>query len=126
MPDKPSCGFAIIDELMYVNQKPHPFCIGNRHVAHAADHCHGMLEEESLRAFPCAMRGCGLPYDQHTKGDHVAVVKVTSEVEEKDLRAWLISLTEWCLQRKVDGFVFKNTHMIQDNTEQEEVAKEVS
>ena len=106
----PQTDFAGIQDLTWVNQKPHPFMIGSRHVAHASDHCGGMLGEESLRAFPCAMHGCGLPYDQHTKGDHVAFVKLTRDATESELRAWLVSLTEgdesWVTINKVDGFAF--------------------
>lgn len=107
--EMPKTDFAYIKDVHWVNQKPHPFTIGPKHVAHAADHCCGMLGEESCRAYPCSAKGCYLDYDQHTKGDHVAFVYLTRNSTVDEMRNWLMSLSEWTENNKIDGFTFVDT-----------------
>ncbi len=105
----PKTEFAFVSDVRWVNQKPHPFVIGTRHVAHASDHNGGILDESVISQFPCADKDCRLPYNQHTKGDHVAFVRLTREVTTDEMRTWLLSLKEWCDTNKIDGFAFIDT-----------------
>jgi hypothetical protein len=100
--------FGVVDDVMNVNHRPHPFTIGARHVAYASDHCGGILDERAMRTIPCAANKCKLSYDQHTS-DRAALVKLTRNVSNKEAAAWLSGLKEWCAKHKIDGFAFIDT-----------------
>jgi hypothetical protein len=94
---------ALVESVTTINHRPHPFTIGARHVAYAADKCFGKLGDEAIRAHPCAARGCGQSVDEHTS-DCVAVVRVERDVREVDVRAWLKSIADVEVPG-LDGFV---------------------
>jgi len=61
--------------------EPHPFTIGAKYVAHASDHCGGMLGEATMRAIPCAH--CHKPYSEH-KQSLAIMVEVTRKCTNKE------------------------------------------
>lgn len=101
--------FKAVDELI----APHPYCITDKHVAYAADHCAGRLGKEAIeqaeqRGIHCGVKGCALSYEEHVP---VLVIAVNSETEEeaskheKELRAYLQKLVD-DNKDKIKGFTF--------------------
>lgn len=106
---------ADIEDIISVNHRPHPFTIGARHVAHAADRHGGMLTEAVCRAVPCAAQGCRLPFDEHTS-DRVAVIALRRDLPAADVREWLSRVATHVAagDLRLDGFVFRDTgHRVQ-------------
>lgn len=85
---------------------PHPFCIGPKHVAHAADKSLGMLGEASMRSHPCYH--CGKPYDAHEQVLLVACKKdpKTNPAAMEELQAWLKTLLPEVQANGYVGFAF--------------------
>jgi hypothetical protein len=77
--------------VAHCNFKPHPFVVGLRHVAHAADKCGGWLGEATLAAVPCAHPGCGKMHAAHTS-DLVAFVEIDRDCTNKEAAAALFAL----------------------------------
>ena len=92
-----------------VNHKPHPFTIGSRHVAYAADHCCGMLGDEVLKKIPCAAPGCGRRYEEHTY-DVVMFLSLKRNADREEAQAELKRAIDAGLEAdEVDGFCFVET-----------------
>lgn len=108
-PSMESSGVLVLRDVITVNHKPHPFMVGPKHVAHASDHCGGMLGEETLNKIPCSARGCGMPYKDHTY-DTVIAVSLARDCIQADIQS---TLEEFCKENdaaikhdKIDGFIF--------------------
>jgi hypothetical protein len=86
-----------------VNHKPDVFCVGPKHVAHASDHCCGMLGEETLRAIPCAH--CRQPYAAH-EHDTVLMLQLTRDAAKAEVQAALKPLCEDMERDGLAGFAF--------------------
>lgn len=95
--------FAIVDDVMNVNHKPHVPVIGTKHVVWASDHNGGMLSGDC--PIPCAHPGCQLRLDQHTS-DRVAFVKLQRNTNNAEMQEWMKSLLPWTEKHKIDGFCF--------------------
>ena len=68
-----------------INFKPHPFCIGTRHMQNAD----GILDERACRSAPCAFRNCNLGYDDHTHETAVFVGPVQEhQLLQEDHKEW--------------------------------------
>lgn len=110
--DLPKCEFAFIDSILNVNFDPHPFMIGPKHVAMAADHYGGVLGPEVLERVPCADRSfgqtCRLSPAEH-KSDKVGFIKLTRDCTKAELQAWLVSIKPWLESEKIDGVAFIET-----------------
>jgi hypothetical protein len=116
----PKADYMVIDSIESVNFKPHPYCIDTAHVVYASDHCGGILDDQAIRDAEryghahCGMRGCRLPYDQHTS-DRVAFVKLLRNVTQEEARSYLLSVSDFVEKNprefghKLDGFVFIET-----------------
>lgn len=96
--------FEVVDTIGV----PHPFTIGSRHVAHAADHFMGCLGEEAIKDLEkklgrpsCQATGCNLKYQEHEQALVVAVKKKGDE----DLKAYLQSIVKQCEDDGFAGFV---------------------
>lgn len=118
--DLPKTDFAYVDSVEHVNHKPHPFMIGPEHFPKNG----GMFIEPEQA--PCAMRGCSLMYDQHTS-DYVAFVKLSRDVEDTEVSAWLcqLKLEGWFANfkpRPIDGVAFVKTEFDFIITEKKEPA----
>jgi hypothetical protein len=89
--------FEVLD-VRDVNHRPHPFMIGNKH-----------FRSDSVyldpRAAPCAMRGCGQPYDSHTY-DVVCFLQCKHNVPNADAVRVLRQLEPLFTEHKIDGMVF--------------------
>lgn len=116
-------------ELTRVNQKPHPYCITPKHLSGDHMYLNDETIEEAERKYGahCGMYGdgngrwsngrrgrftqsCRLPYEDHTKGDHVLFVRA---LVHKEKVGDLVGLNEWLLSAKpvleacaVDGVAF--------------------
>lgn len=103
-----------VKEILAVNHKPHPYVIGSRHVAYAADHCSGMLTEHAIedaerkKAAKCAHPGCHEPYRKHTH-DTVAIIIFCRDLTTEELRTELLKLKDKFEAEKIDGFAFLET-----------------
>lgn len=105
----PDCEFAIVKDVENINYKPHPFVIGCKHVAHAADHYGGVLDETTLKAIPCAHPGCRLSYDEHTC-DHVAFIQLKRNATQDEFQGWAQAiLVPWLEKVGLDGIVLVET-----------------
>jgi hypothetical protein len=74
-----------------VNHKPHPYCIGPKHLKYASDRHSNVLSEDVIRegekkGVYCAVPGCTLDYDEHTSNTVMMIQLVrhahTDEVQE--------------------------------------------
>lgn len=82
----------------------HPFMIGTNHVAYASDHCSGILGEEAVRRYPCAMQGCHKPYDDPAHhGQRTAMVKATAGVTAEEWAGWVQVARPVVEGLKIDG-----------------------
>lgn len=97
-----------LERVAEVNHRPHPFVVGSRHVAYAADRCGGILGEEALRAVCCAHRNCNLSYDEHTS-DRVMFLKLTRNCTQAEIKAVLVPIADEVGATGVDGFAFVET-----------------
>ena len=91
-----------------VNHKPHPYTIGPRHVAHAADHHSGILGQATVEAVKCAHPKCDLPHDQHTS-DKVIFLSIKRNASEKEANDILQPLGKKMETDKIDGLTFVET-----------------
>jgi len=91
--------------ILRVNHKPHPYMVGTRHVAYAANHCGGMLGREVCEKIPCAQPGCGASYDNHVS-DHVLFVKAMRDCANKEVAAALFAIKEDMIADGLDGVAF--------------------
>lgn len=82
---------------------PHPFCIGTRHVAYAADHYGGMLGESAIEASgaPCGMKGCQLSFKEH----ETALAINCKSKDNELLKEYLLTIKEQCEKDNFAGFV---------------------
>lgn len=102
--------FAVIDTLGV----PHPYCIGPKHVAFAADHCGGMLGEDAIiraertgaHCMTCKGR---LTWKQHEKALLVSCKKDIKDQAGKadpELHAYLLKVKPQCEADGFAGFAF--------------------
>jgi hypothetical protein len=96
------------EKIISGNFKPHPFMIGERHVANAAKNFGGMLTTEAIKNIPCASRGCGLMAHEHTF-DVVLVLKLTRNVTNSECSEVLKSLAQKMQEDGLDGLVLMET-----------------
>ena len=93
---------------------PHPYCIGSRHVAHAADHFSGRLGDKAIESAEkigikcdiCRVNGMNLSYKEY---EQALVVEVDDERDLNDipeLREYLIQCKPMCEADKFAGFAF--------------------
>lgn len=92
----------------HVNHRPHPFMIGPKHVAHAADHHMGRLGEETCKLIPCAWKGCTSSYEEHTS-DNVCFLQLRRNATQDEANKIMVSLREHIGDQLVDGFAFVET-----------------
>jgi hypothetical protein len=103
------------------NHRPHPFCIGTKHVAYASEHCNGILGVEAMRSAPCAMqegsyprRMCGLSYDEHTH-ETVLMLRPLRDMENEDAASVLTLIKPLLEEHKIDGIaLLKSDFTISD------------
>jgi hypothetical protein len=111
---KSSAGnFEVIDTIGV----PHPYTIGPKHVAHAADHHGGILGQHAIETgerngIRCQHRGCTLSYAEH-KQALLVECNAPLQVEENgekvtapELRAYLMKCKPLCEEDKYEGFAF--------------------
>ena len=116
----------IIHDVMNVNHRPHPFTIGPKHVAHAADNHGGMLGEATLKAIPCAWPKCSEPFEDHVS-DRVIALKLTRNCTNDEASSVLQPLGKQMEEDGIDGIVlietpekFRVSNDGQENTSAEE------
>lgn len=102
--------FAFVDSVLNVNYKPHPYLIGEKHIAYASKYCGGILGDEVVKKIGCAREGCEISYEGHTS-DKVAFIKLKRDCTHEEIQSWLLSLVPICEgdDVKVDGFCFVET-----------------
>lgn len=93
---------------------PHTYCIGSKHITHAADYFSGMLSKEAIidaekKGAKCGMRGCQLSYEEHKQA---LLVKCEASMSDDDgkavpeLHAYLLKSKPLCEEDKYAGFGF--------------------
>lgn len=90
---------------------PHPYCIGSRHVAHAADNFSGMLSKEAIIdgekiGIKCETCNGKLSYEEH---ETALLIEVKFKGELKDapgLKDYLKSIVAMCEADHYAGFAF--------------------
>lgn len=102
-------GIFKMRDVMDINHKPHPYMIGSRHVAHAADHCGGMLGETTLKAIPCAHPGCHLSYKDHTSNKVIPLELVRNATNAEVKAALQLAVDAGMEADGVEGFIFIKT-----------------
>lgn len=97
--------FSITDTF----STPHPYTIGPRHVAFAADRFSGMLGREAIEAgeregqVKCAHPGCHLKYGQHEKALFVrCAADPAQDAARAELQEYLLGIKD---QVEAEGFV---------------------
>lgn len=107
----------MVDDVLGINYKPHPYTIGPKHVSHAAKNHGGMLGSATLEAVQCAHPKCTASHDEHTH-DTVAALKLlkncTNEEAHDAFKAAFSDKEK--LEPLVDGFIFvKNEFKIESD-----------
>jgi len=92
---------------------PHPYCIGPRHVEHAATNFSGQLgyvaiESAEAKGISCAHRGCNLPFKDHKR---VLAVDCLQDFQdnptaEGELKQWLLKIQSVLVSEDVVGVAF--------------------
>lgn len=90
------------------NHEPHPYTVGPKHVADAADNHGGMMGEATLQKIRCAHPKCTLPYEEHT-ADEVLFLQLTRDATEIEANEELLKIKDKLLELKVDGVAFVDT-----------------
>lgn len=93
---------------------PHPYCITQKHVIWASDHCCGMLTKEAIREAEKHGAVCGickknkkiLTIDEHEEALLIAVTVDMDENTNKELQEYLLSIKEQCEKDGYAGFAF--------------------
>lgn len=104
--------FAVVDTIGL----PHPYCIGSRHVAYAADHCNGTLDKEAIIAAEragakCCTPRCTLKYEEHEHALLIECKKPFKDEEGKadpELHAYLRKIQPAAIEDNYAGFAFKS------------------
>lgn len=107
---------VVVHDIQNVNFKPHPYCVGTRHVVFASDNFGGILGESAIEAAEnagiycdtCRKAGQKLSYSEH-KSDKVMFIKVSGEEDLEDvlgLKEYLFELKPICEANGIDGFAF--------------------
>jgi len=105
----------ICKSVMNINQHPHPYMIGTRHIVYASDNWSGMLSKEAIIAgetagkCKCAHPGCNLPYEDHLVGDKVAFLQQLRNGTNDEANKILKDLVDELGEDFVDGFSFVDT-----------------
>jgi len=88
-------------------QDGHPFVIGLKHMVNARN---GVLDEKCVKSAPCAMRGCGQPYDAHTSDTVLFLQRLGEDLPEdkltEDELKTLSDLQDLLTKHGVDGVAF--------------------
>jgi len=94
---------------------PHPYCIGSRHVAHAADHFSGMLGKPAIESaekhgIKCGVKGCNLSYAEHETALLICCkkeIKIDENTVNPELHEWLMKIKDKVdSEKKYVGFSF--------------------
>lgn len=110
----PATRFAGFTSINRANYDPHPFTVGPRHIAYAADHNGGILDESVMRRVPCAANigsfRCNVSYDDH-RSDKIGFIKLTRHCTVDEMRKWLSSkkITKFMEDNHLDGVAFVET-----------------
>jgi hypothetical protein len=102
------CNLFTLEDIHAINFNPHPFTIGAKHVAHAAEHHGGILGIETMSAIGCAVPNCNLSHEEH-KYDTVMFLKLKFNVNHSEAVKFLKSLEEDLKADKIDGFILVET-----------------
>ncbi len=104
-----------LKSILQLNHDPHPYTIGPKHVAYAADNWGGSLganairEGEQINAIKCAHPNCNIPYSQH-KYDTVMAIQLMRHGTNKEGDTFLKDLVKkFDKTDKIDGFVMVET-----------------
>lgn len=104
-----------VKSIMHVNQQPHPYMIGPRHIHYASDHHGGMLSEYAIKEgekkgkCSCAHPRCNIPYEEHTKGDHVLFLQLRKELTKEVAQEQLLAIKSEMEADAIDGLTFVDT-----------------
>jgi hypothetical protein len=88
----------------------HPFMIGPKHIAHAADHCCGMLGEETMRKIPCCWPNngtCRFDYDSH-KAEYGIYMNLLRDLGNKEAAEALSALKPEMEKDELSGVALPN------------------
>jgi cytidine deaminase len=85
----------------------HHFCVTDKHVAYAADKCHGILGDEAAAAHPCGI--CKRPYEDHKEKILFIFCEANAKEEgeaQEELQEYLTSIVERTEAAGYAGFAF--------------------
>jgi hypothetical protein len=97
----------IVDDVLAINHKPHPYTIGPKHIKYVNDNHRADLGEQECKEVQCAHPGCKYTYEKHTS-DRVAALKLTrnASIEEANVAIQIIMIPEIT---GLDGIVLVDT-----------------
>jgi len=105
-PDSPSGNFKVIDVIGV----PHPYCIGPKHVALAADRFCGILGNEAIEEAERRGIHCATCRGELSLKEHETALLVGCKVDFKDhkdeVSTWLKSIVAEAEKHKYAGFAF--------------------
>lgn len=101
--------FKVVDSIPL----DHAFCVTASHIAYAAQHCCGILDEHALEesGIPCGVKGCQLSPKEHK---YALLISGAAELTEPDdvtkpnpeLHAYLLKIKDECIKNGYEGFAF--------------------
>jgi hypothetical protein len=102
--------FEIIDTIGV----PHPFCITDKHVAHASYKFGGILGESAIKDLEkitfrpsCGVKGCQLKYHEHKQALLIEVDDDRDLNDIPELNEYLLECKPICESDGYVGFAFK-------------------
>jgi len=104
--------FKVVDTIGV----PHPYCITNRHVAHASDNFMGRLGNEAIESAErsgakCGVKGCNLSFSEHEQALLVSCEKDMQGEDGKadpELHKYLLKIKDEATANGYAGFAFKD------------------
>lgn len=97
-----------VKKVLDINHDPHPFMIGPKHITHAASNHGSIITEETLKAVPCAHRGCITSYEGHTY-DTICALEPLRNGNNDEANSIIFELVQKLDKGIIDGFIFVET-----------------
>lgn len=104
-------GNFTVKSIRNVNNNPHPFIIGPKHIGFCADNYGGTLGEICMKdkKFPkCSHPGCNLDYKSHTS-DRVLFLQLEKNLNPNKARKLFQSIEQLMKEDKIDGISLVET-----------------
>jgi hypothetical protein len=108
--------FKVVDTI----PTTHAFCVTPKHIAYAADHHHGILDEYVIErsGAPCGVKGCNLAFNDHKFALLISCRREISDPKTQqavpELHEYLCNIKDECEKNGYVGFAFVKSEDFND------------